>query len=264
MTASAYGNWITTVNEHVVRAVTTRLNYLYKGKADGDRVMRMEKTYGFAYVEALCKKLELYEQKRDKYPTFTSFYPQLVAVFKELTEMDLEPEFYLLPFQGTINAVTVNRDDVIIVVPTNEKEKIAQQKIHEYVGIIKEKFYKDSPLITDTEALRQDLSKHSVVMYGTTDGNLLLSKYMKGLPFRIEHDKVVADKVYEGENLRFITAWPNPHNPKRGFLIYTAQKAEDIPGINSVFHGPTDYVIAQDLKMLQSGDYKKDDKTWVF
>jgi hypothetical protein len=101
-------------------------------------------------------------------------------------------------------------------------------------------------------------------MYGTTEGNLLLAKYIKGMPFTIEHNKVVADKVYEVENLRFITAWPNPHNVNRGFLIYTAQKAEDIPGINSIFHGPTDYVIAQDLKMLQSGDYKKDNKTWVF
>lgn len=264
MTASAYGNWITTVNEHVVRAVTTRLNYLHKGKEDGDRVLSMEKTYGFAYVEALCKKLEFYEANRERYATFTSFYPQLVGTFKELSETDLGPDFYLFPFNGTINAVSANKDDVLLVVPTNESDKAAQEKIHEYVRMIKDRFYKDNPLITDTEALNRDLSKYAVVMYGTTEGNLLLAKYIKGLPFTIEHNKVVADKVYEGENLRFITAWPNPHNVNRGFLIYTAQKAEDIPGINSVFHGPTDYVIAQDLKMLQSGDYKKDDQAWIF
>ena len=264
MSASAYGNWITTVNEHVVRAVTTRLNYLHKGKEDGDRVLAGEKTYGFAYVEALCKKLELYEANRAKYPTFTTFYPQLVETFKELSDRDLGPDFYLIPFHGTINAVSANKDDVILVVPTNEKDKAEQENIHEYVRKIKDMFYKDNPLITDTEALKRDLSKHAVVMYGTTGGNLLLAKYIKELPFRIEHDKVVADKIYQGENLRFITAWPNPHNTKRGFLVYTAQKAKDIPGINSVFHGPTDYIIAEQLKILHSGDYKKEDENWTF
>ena len=173
-------------------------------------------------------------------------------------------DFYLIPFHGTINAVSANKDDVILIVPTNEKDKVAQAKIHEYVGKIKNMFYQNNPLITDVEALKQDLSNHAVVMYGTTDGNLLLAKYIKGLPFSIEHDKVVADKVYLGENLRFITAWPNPHNAKRGFLIYTAQKAEDIPEINSVFHGPTDYVIAEQLKILHSGDYEKSNKYWQF
>jgi hypothetical protein len=264
MSANAYGNWITTVNEHVVRAVTTRLNYLHKGKEGGDRALAGEKTYGFAYVEALCKKLELYEADREKYPTFSSFYPQLVETFKELSERDLGPDFYLIPFNGTINAVSVNKDDVILVVPTNERDKGEQENIHEYVRKLKDMFYKDNPLIADKEALKRDLSKHAVVIYGTTGGNLLLAKYIKELPFSIEQDKVVADKVYEGENLRFITAWPNPDNTKRGILIYTAQKAEDIPGINSVFHGPTDYVIAQELKILHSGDYEKSGKTWIF
>lgn len=264
MTASAYGNWITTVNEHVVRAVTTRLNYLHKGKEEGDRVLLAEKTYGFAYVEALCDKLENYEKNREQYPTFTSFYPRLVETFKKLSEEELGSDFYLIPFGGTINAVSVNKDDVILVVPTNEKEKETQEKIHAYVRVIKDKFYKGSPLMTDLEALDRDLSNHAVVIYGTAEGNLLLAKYVSELPVRVEQDRIVADKVYAGENLRFITAWPNPHNAQRGFLIYTVQKAGDILGINSVFHGPTDYVIAEQLKILHSGDYKKDNEVWIF
>ncbi len=264
MTASAYGNWLTTVNEHVVRAVTTRLNYLHKGKEDGDRVLQGEKAYGFAYVEALCKKLEQYEENRDRYSTFASFYPQLVETFKGLSEMDLGPDFYLIPFTGTINAVSANKNDVVLVVPTNEKDKSAQEKIHEYVRKIKDMFYQENPLITDTEALKWDLSKHAVVIYGTAEGNLLLAKYIKELPVSIGRDKIIVDKTYEGESLRFITAWPNPNNPKKGILIYTAQKAEDIPGMNSIFHGPTDYVVARELEVLVSGNYKKNDKIWVF
>jgi hypothetical protein len=130
--------------------------------------------------------------------------------------------------------------------------------------MIKDRFYQNNPLITDKEALDWDLSKYAVIMYGTPEGNLLLAKYIGGLPVTIEKEKILADKVYEGENLRFITAWPNPHNSKRGFLIYSAQRAEDIPGINSVFHGPTDYVIAQELEVLHSGDYKKNEDAWKF
>jgi len=264
MTASAYGDWLTVVNEHVVRAVTTRLNYIHKGNKEGDCSLQAEKTYGFAYLEALCKELENYEKRRDEFPTFASFYPQLVETFKELSERDLGSEFYLIPFTGTINAVSVNKDDVILIVPTNEKDKTAQEKIQEYVALIKDRFYKNNPLMTDKEALARDLSKHAVVMYGTKEGNLLLAKFIGELPVTIEQDKILADKVYEGENLRFITAWPNPYNQNRGFLIYSAQKAIDIPGINSVFHGPTDYVIAQERKVLHSGDYKKDKEGWKF
>ncbi len=264
MTASAYGNWLTVVNEHVVRAVTTRFNYIHKGKEEGDRSLQAEKTYGFAYIEALCKALENYEKRRDEFPTFTSFYPQLVETFKRLSENNLGSEFYHIPFTGTINAVSGNKDDVILVLPTNEKDKAAQKKIQEYVAMIKDRFYRNNPLITDKEALHRDLSKHAVVMYGTKEGNLLLAEFIKEMPVSIERDKILADRAYEGENLRFITAWPNPYNPDRGLLIYSAQQAMDIPGINSVFHGPTDYVIAQERKVLHSGDYKKDKEGWKF
>ncbi|MFQ5983206.1 MAG: hypothetical protein ACE5KS_07520, partial [Woeseiaceae bacterium] len=46
--------------------------------------------------------------------------------------------------------------------------------------------------------------------------------------------------VYTGEDLRFITAWPNPQNPEKGVVMYAAQRAQDVVGINAVFHGPTD------------------------
>jgi len=74
----------------------------------------------------------------------------------------------------------------------------------------------------------------------------------------------VADKVYQGTDLRFISAWPNPQNPKRGILIYTAQQAGDIVGINSVFHGPTDYVVARGTTVLKAYNYKKNKDNWSF
>ena len=47
-------------------------------------------------------------------------------------------------------------------------------------------------------------------------------------------------------------------------VIYTAQRARDVIGINGVFHGPTDYVVARGSTVLQSGTYTAKTGRWVF
>jgi hypothetical protein len=79
MRRQAYGNWESTVNEHIVRAVTTRLAYLHYGAEAGDRALRGEQERGFIHVAALCAALERYEAARDTYPTLNDFYPELLA-----------------------------------------------------------------------------------------------------------------------------------------------------------------------------------------
>jgi hypothetical protein len=262
MKGQAYPDWQTCVNEHIVRAVTTRLTSREISSEAGAQALDREKARGFAYVRALCESLARYEKQRDKYPTFVDFYPELASVFKNLSEKDLGQDFYTIPFKGTINAAVTDRAFAILVVPTNEKDKRVQEKIHSFVGNMQKRFYKGRPILTDKEALQKDLSKNTVVAYGTPKGNLFIAKYIAGIPVRIESDRIVADKVYEGTDLRFITAWPNPRNPEKGMVFYTAQKAESILRINSVFHGPTDYVIAKATELLTSANYNKQNGTW--
>jgi hypothetical protein len=263
MSAMAYPRWEVSVNEHIIRAVTTRMVYNREGQEEGDRVMEIERTRGFVYVPALAAKLELYEADRDRYPDFASFYPELIAAFEELSELDIVAEFGLDKFGGTINAVTEISTAVVLIVPTNEVDPEAQAKIHEYVTQVQQMLYKNVPIISDREALERDLSENAIVAYGTMTGNLWLAQLADDLPVRIEPGRIIADSVYPGENLRFITAWPNPYNPARGITVYTAQRAEDVVGINSVFHGPTDYVIAEGTERLREGYYTKDG-TWRF
>jgi hypothetical protein len=264
MTAMAYPEWEVCVNEHIIRAVTTRMVYNRQGREAGDRVMALEESRGFIYVPALAAKLEVYEAERDRYPDFVSFYPQLLTAFDSLMDLDIVAEFGLDRFRGTINAVTEIETAVVMVVPTGEADTAAQAKIQEYVRHVREALHMNVPILTDVEALERDLSENAVVAYGTLKGNRLLAKYAAQLPVRIEADRIVADSVYRGHDLRLITAWPNPANPARGVLIYTAQRAEDIPGINSVFHGPTDYVIARGTERLREGDYVKSGAAWTF
>lgn len=266
MQSQAYTSWEICVNEHIVRAVTARLTYTYLGKAAGDQAIVEEENNGFFYIKALCKSLENYEKNRDTYPTFESYYPQLIKVFKELSETDLPDSFYQPTFIGPINSLFsfVDNRNMVIILPTNEEDKTTQDNIYKYAGKIKENFFPKAEIMNDVDALQKDLGNYIIVTYGTIKGNLWMDHYKKTFPFEINADNIKADKEYKGTDLEFISALPNPQNYKNPLLIYTAQKSEDILKINNIYHGPTDYVIAKNCKELQSGYYEKDKDNWSF
>jgi hypothetical protein len=117
-------------------------------------------------------------------------------------------------------------------------------------------------ILTDVQALQADLSKSSLRVYGTLQGNLWLAKHVV-LPVMIEPNRSTTGRIHEGSDLRFISAWPNPQNPNVGMIVYTAQRAEDVPYINSVMHGPTDYLVAQGRNVVHSANYVKKKGRWT-
>lgn len=86
MKEQAYSDWEHTVNEHIIRAITSRLTSREISSNIGERELQEDKKKGFIYVEALAEKLKEYESQRDKYPTFADFYPRLIDVFREAGE----------------------------------------------------------------------------------------------------------------------------------------------------------------------------------
>lgn len=86
MKRQGYGEWINSVNEHVIRAVTIRLTDLCYGEAAANELLENEKKKGFVYVEELCQKLEVYEKNRESYKTIDEFYPELIKVFEKKYE----------------------------------------------------------------------------------------------------------------------------------------------------------------------------------
>jgi len=174
-----------------------------------------------------------------------------------------------LEFHGPIDAAGSTSQSTILIVPTNEADKAVERKIHEYVQgmqkfIMERAPGRDVKVMTDAEALQADLSGSSLGVYGTPKGNLWLAKHIAALPVAIEPDGITADRLYKGSDLRFISAWPNPQNPQKGIVIYTAQRAEDIIGINAVMHGPTDYLVARGQTILRAADYVNKKGRWAF
>jgi len=82
MKKQAYGDWQTVVNEHIVRAITTRLSYVLVGQEAGDAALAYETERSFIYLPELLEQLERYEANRDTYPTFADFYPELLTAFE--------------------------------------------------------------------------------------------------------------------------------------------------------------------------------------
>ena len=89
MATIGYTHWFDCANEHLIRAITARLAHHHLGAEAGRRALREESGRGFRYIHAVAHRLEEYESQRDRYPTFTAFFPRLISVFAELTPQTL-------------------------------------------------------------------------------------------------------------------------------------------------------------------------------
>jgi DNA-dependent RNA polymerase auxiliary subunit epsilon len=268
MRKSAYPSWEICVNEHIVRAVTARLFLKHDSEEMYNSILSEERANGFFYIDHLCDKLSEYEKSRDKYSSFEEFYPELLNVFKDLSERDLGEGFYRFTYKGPVNAAFGMQLPAAVVYSTGEKDQQAQNVITEYAksiaAFIKSKLGIDTVVISDAEALERDLSDMNIIAYGTVEGNLFLRKYSYMFPFSVEEGRIIADKEYSGDSLRLITGLPNPLNSDNALIIYTAQRAEDIPGINSVMHGADDYLVIDGEEEIGSGFYNKENGEWTF
>lgn len=78
---SVYNDWFVVVHEHVVRAVEQVL--LEKVGLDEECAANLQKNLGqgFALLPILIEKIAYYDSHRDQYPTFASYFPEVLAVF---------------------------------------------------------------------------------------------------------------------------------------------------------------------------------------
>ncbi len=258
MRLQAYPDWHISVCEHVVRSVTTRLAYRELGASAGDNALTYERSRGFAYLPALVERLKEYEEHRDRYPDFAAFAPRLIAVFDELNAANLTPEYYKIPAYMMIGEALSPGRRRIIIIPTAEADASAQAKIHEYARGIQKRLGPDGEVLTDEKALARDLSKFSVIAYGTLTGNKWLARYKDQIPAA-----PALESAREAYPLRLIAVFPNPQNPGAGAVVYTATSADAVYGINELYHGPTAWVLASGTKVLSSGNYAQRDGRWV-
>jgi len=76
--------WLHMVDEHVIRAITSRLAAREEGEESGLAELAMEKKDGFALIGPVYESLLEYEKDRARYPTIRHFYPRIVETLTKL------------------------------------------------------------------------------------------------------------------------------------------------------------------------------------
>ena len=77
------GDWQECINEFIIRAITTYLAFGDSEEA-GARAYDREAGRGVSCLDDLLKNIRLYESDRDSFPTFESFYPKILDVFRNI------------------------------------------------------------------------------------------------------------------------------------------------------------------------------------
>lgn len=245
MRRQAYDNWLTVVREHFVRAAAARLVFLERDERAGGRQVADDLSRGFRYLVPLWKALDAFEKDRKRFPKFADFAPRMMEELEKITKEGSEAYWARQPFAGPINAVWANhKDKLVFVAPPEDARGIAR------------KF--EARIVTAEEALTMKLGEHVFIVYGTFTENAFLAKLAGCLPFKVEADAIAVDgERITGKGLRLIAAAPNPERPQLPIVIYTATKAELVSGINSVFHGPTAWIVADEQrKAVAKGHFR--------
>ena len=273
MSKQNYIDWETCVKEHIIRAIHIRLAELNVGSQSSKALLNNDIRRSFIYIEPLIEKLKEFENQRNKNNiTFSKFYPELLNVLDSLQRIEYWKQERNTKFIGPINDVFIDiinvkwRDNLTVIYPTSDSDPEALKIAQDYSKEIFNSYFKPrgGVFMADTTALKTDLSKSGIVAYGTIESNLFLKKYASTFPFRVENKTIYTNKEYNNKNIKFITSVPNPLNPQKGMVIYTALSNKYIQGINDVYYGNEDYIMFMSREtVINRGYYKKDDK-WTY
>jgi hypothetical protein len=92
MQSQAYSNWQTVVNESLVRAavICYMLDHKFPRSTTVRSELLMQIQRNFRWMPGLVKVLRRYEAKRTQYPTFESYYPEIIKFFDTYTTQEEE------------------------------------------------------------------------------------------------------------------------------------------------------------------------------
>ncbi len=238
MRAQAYPTWEHLANESGVRAVTVLFALDHFGPEEACAWAAHDVGASFAWVPALVEALDAGRSPIESWPSVTG---------EQLAAWAAEPTW---PYLGTINgAMRSFRGHTSFVLPERNDADPRAEAARSYAQGIRDRFFADAPLVASaaTEGL--------TVFYGTPETNQGLAAELERLGWRVEADAVhLAGHVIEGEDLTLIALHDR-------VLLYASATSQGLVGINSVFHGPSDWLIArregEGFVEVESGSFPK-------
>jgi len=272
MQHQAYWNWQVTVNEHIVRAIVTRITeQLYGKQFNTNTFYKLMIARRYIYADAIIEKLKFYENNHNTYKNFKEFAPELIKVFDSISDeyikekqnkvehtRDTKIEKIPKPYEFAKDSTTY------FIVSTHENNKEQEKQMHNFVSEYRNMFSSEIKIITDDEAIKNDLSNNDIVVFGTKNGNSFLKKHIDKIPIKLTDSYILSNKIINGTDLQLVTSWVNPFNEDKTMVIYTAQKIDNIKDFyfsatKDQFH----YWIAKNLIPIDTGNYEKYSRIWM-
>jgi hypothetical protein len=253
MEAQAYGYWQVMVDESLVRAVT-RLYLAEAGATTAlERARAQDDSQGFAWVEDLVGLLAARRKAEGAAFSYDAALDDAAAVFARWAS-DESKMRRLLRFSGPINAAFQRSTTVV-----------RPRAIRELAAYADEIAQKLGAEVADASKLKALSSERSWILYGSPSSNEVLREWLASRGWTVAKDRIaLGEKHWDGAGLVLIAATPHPEDDTQAVVVYASHDAADVVGINGVFHGPTDWLIArktpQGLQPLESGNFPKDDE----
>ncbi len=149
---------------------------------------------------------------------------------------------------GVINAAAILPDTTYLVED--------QGDLQTYVLKMRDHFKPKAPFLVGESTLADEAKKQNLLVYGTVAEHPWLKQHADRLPFQFEKGAVtIAGERFEGKRLSVILAMKHPESPELRAVVYASQDAQNLVGINSVFHGPTEWLVVDGAKALGQGAF---------
>lgn len=273
MKSQSYHSWQSVIKEHLTEAIACRMAASKFGEEAAElNYTRYQRGKNWMYLTPLISSLKVYEKSRDAYPDINSFMPRVIEALKQVKQRDIEawkieaekirePNTREMPTIGDI----YNKDSILFIVSSSERDKKADIKLKKYIADTKEriKSLRSARIVVDTIALKMDLSKYNLSVWGTPEGNLFLKKHMDQVPILIREDEVIAENVYNGDGYGVLIGWVNPFNKQNMMAIYTGQNPSDVVDFNKIMNGGGNYHIFKNFVTLKQGVFKRSGAVWL-
>jgi RNA polymerase sigma factor (sigma-70 family) len=121
------------------------------------------------------------------------------------------------------------------------------EKTHRYIEAIVKQFYKNDPTRTiksDSALTEEDIQTRTIFIYGSPQNHAFFQRVRDQLPIIFQDDGiVVGKKKFIGQDVGAIFECPNPLSTEHRLIIYGTVSPDALNDMNSIYHGPTDYIV---------------------
>lgn len=239
MRAQAYGDGWTVVNETVVRAFSVLYARDHHGDAGADAALAREVGQGFGWLPDVVRVLEA---ARTREGGVAAALAELGPVLAAWVDGNANA-----PFAGPINNVFDGPwvpDRLVVVRPAGTSPSVRAAAA--YATAIHARFSAPKGVLLAAADQFVERAPIGQILYGSPASNPALGTMLGRLGWVVARDSVsIGGRTFTGEGLVLVACAPHPDDPLLPVLVYATADDAWVDGVNSVFHGPTDWLVAR-------------------